>query len=160
MKKFLTIIGLTVAFATTALVAKTAGTVNGMIITVDEANKALEVLTKGKDTWGTIPVEGKKQLIQMMAPAKLVAAKSKKALTAKEKEAALAGFWMQKKMSETEVSDKEAKIVYEKMKKAAKKAKSKKKIPAFDVTKNNIKMQLAQEKVVANLMKNAKIKVK
>ena len=160
MKKFLTIIGLTVAFATTALVAKTAGTVNGMIITVDEANKALEVLTKGKDTWGTIPAEGKKQLIQMMAPAKLVAAKAKKSLTSKEKEAALAGFWMQKKMSETKVSDKEAKSVYEKMKKAAKKANSKQKIPAFDVTKNNIKMQLSQEKVVANLMKNAKIKVK
>ena len=160
MKKFLTLIGLTLALTTTVAVAKTAGTVNGMIITVEEANKALEVLTKGKDTWGTIPAEGKKQLIQMMAPAKLVAAKSKKALTAKEKEAALAGFWMQKKMSETKVSDKEAKAVYDKMKAAAKKANSKQKIPAFEATKNNIKMQMAQEKVVAGLMKNAKIKVK
>jgi len=160
MTKFLTLLGLTVALTTTAVVAKTAGTVNGMIITVEEANKALKVLTKGKDTWGTIPVEGKKQLIQMMAPAKLVAAKSKKALTAKEKEAALAGFWMQKKMSETKVTDKEAKAIYDKMKAAAKKAKSKQPIPAFDATKNNIKMQLAQEKVVAKLMKNAKIKVK
>jgi len=160
MIKFLTLLGLTVALSTTAVVAKTAGTVNGMIITVKEANKALEVLTKGKDTWGTIPKEGKKQLIQMMAPAKLVAAKSKKALTAKEKEAALSGFWMQKKISETKVSDKEAKSVYKKMKAAAKKAKSKKTIPGFDTIKNNIKMQLAQEKIVAKLMKNAKIKVK
>ncbi len=160
MTKFLTLLGLTVALTTTAVVAKTAGTVNGMIITVKEANKALEVLTKGKDTWETIPAEGKKQLIQMMAPAKLVSAKSKKALTTKEKEAALSGFWMQKKMSETKVTDKEAKAVYEKMKAASKKAKSKKPIPAFDAIKNNIKMQLAQEKVVAKLMKNAKIKVK
>ncbi len=160
MKKILTLIGLTVALTTTGVVAKTAGTVNGMIITVDEANKALDILTKGKDKWETIPAEGKKQLIQMMAPAKLVAAKSKKALTDKEKEAALAGFWMQKKMSETKVTDKEAKALYEKMKKAAKKANAKQEIPAFDATKNNIKMQLAQEKVVADLMKNAKIKVK
>ena len=46
------------------------------------------------------------------------------------------------------------------MKKAAKEAKSTQKIPAFDAVKNNIKVQLAQEKVVSQLMKNAKIKVK
>ena len=160
MKKILTILGLTLTLSTTVLVAKTAGTVNGMIITVEEANKALAVLTKGKDTWETIPAEGKTQLIQMMAPSKLVAAKSVKSLTDKEKEAALSGFWMQKKMSETKVSDEEAKAVYDKMKKAAEKSKSKQKIPSFDATKNNIKMQIAQEKVVAELMKNAKIKVK
>jgi hypothetical protein len=160
MKKILAILGLTLALTTTAVLAKTAGTVNGIVITVDEANKALEVLTKGKQTWDTLPVDGKKQLIQMMAPSKLVAEKSKKSLTKKEKEAALAGFWMQKKMSETKVTDKEAKAAYDKMKKAAKKAKSKKKIPSFDSIKNSIKMQLAQEKVVAKLMKSAKIKIK
>ncbi len=160
MKKILALLGLTLALTTTAVVAKTAGTVNGMVITVEEANKALKVLTKGKDTWETIPEKGKTQLIQMMAPSKLVAAKSKESLTKKEKEAALAGFWMQKKMSETKVSDDEAKAIYDKMKKAAKKSKSKQKIPAFEATKNNIKMQIAQEKVVGQLMKSAKIKVK
>jgi len=160
MKKILALLGLTLALTTTAVVAKTAGTVNGMIITVEEANKALDVLTKGQKKWETLPPEGKTQLIQMMAPSKLVAAKSKESLTDKEKEAALAGFWMQKKMSETKVTDDEAKAMYEKMKKAAKKAKSKQKIPAFEATKNNIKMQIAQEKVVAKLMKSAKIKVK
>jgi hypothetical protein len=160
MTRILTLVGLTLALTTTAVIAKTAGTVNGMVITVEEANKALEVLTKGKDTWETIPEKGKTQLIQMMAPSKLVAEKSKKSLTAKEKEAALAGFWMQKKMSKTKVSDAEAKAMYEKMKTAAKKAKSKQKIPPFEATKNNIKMQIAQEKVVGKLMKSAKIKIK
>lgn len=160
MKKILAILALTLGMTTTFALAKTAGTVNGMVITVEEANKAAQAVTKGKMTWDKLPEDGKKQLIQMMAPAKLVAAKSKKSLTAKEKEAALAGFWMQKKMSETKVTDAEAKKAYEKMKKAAKKAKSKKKIPAFDTVKNQIKMQLAQEKVVAKLMKSAKVKVK
>ena len=160
MKKILALLGLTLALTTTTVVAKTAGTVNGMIITVEEADKALEVLTKGQKTWASLPAEGKTQLIQMMAPAKLVAAKSKKSLTEKEKEAALAGFWMQKKISETEVTDKEAKAMYEKMKAGAKKANKKQKIPPFEATKNNIKMQLAQEKVVGTLMKSAKIKVK
>jgi hypothetical protein len=95
-----------------------------------------------------------------MAPSKLVAAAAKKDLTEKEKEAALAGFWMQKKISQVEVSDKEAQAAYDKMKKAAKKAKSKKKIPEFEAVKNSIKMQLAQEKVVGELMKSAKIKLK
>jgi len=160
MKNFLLMVGLATILSTTAIMAKTAGTVNGMIITVNEANKALNVLSKGQKTWSTLPVEGKKQLIQLMAPSKLVAAKATKTLTKKEKEAALSGFWMQKNMARTKVTDKEAKSVYNKMKKMAKKMKSKKKIPPFSKAKNGIKAQLAQEKVVAKLMKNAKIKVK
>ena len=160
MKKILLIAGLATVLSTTAIMAKTAGTVNGMIITVDEANKALNVLTKGQKTWSTLPAEGQKQLIQMMAPSKLVAAEADKSLTKKEKEAALSGFWMQKNMAATKVTDKEAQAAYDKMKAAAKKANTKQKIPPFEAAKNNIKMQLAQEKVVAKLMKNAKIKVK
>lgn len=161
MKKTLVILGLTLAFTTHYAAASTAAaTVNGMTITVEEANTALNTLTKGKMTWEKLPEDGKKQLIEMMAPAKLVAAESKKSLSDKEKEAALAGFWMQKKMATTEVTDKEAQDAYNKMKKAAEEAKSTQKIPEFDAVKNNIKMQLAQEKVVAQLMKNAKIKVK
>lgn len=162
MKKILLILGLTLGATTTYLAAgaTAAGTVNGIEITVDEANNALFKLTQGKMTWDKLEADGKTQLIQMMAPAKLVAVESKKALSDKEKEAALASFWMQKKMSETEVTDKEAKEAYTKMVAAAKKAKSTQKIPEFEVAKNSIKMQLAQEKVVSALMKNAKINVK
>jgi len=160
MKKILAIIGLALILTTTYVVAKTAATVNGMVITVDEANKALDVLTKGQKKWNTLPAEGKKQLIQMMSPSKLVAAEAKKDLTKKEKEAALSGFWMQKEMAKAKVSDAEAKKAYDAMKAAAKKAKSKQKIPAYNKAKNSVKMQVAQEKVIGKLMKTAKIKVK
>lgn len=160
MKKLLVIAGLGYFLTTATATAATAGTVNGMKITVQEANKALKVLTKGKMTWAKLPKDGRKQLIQMMAPSKLVSAAARQQLTAKEKEAALASFWMQKKMSKIKISDRDAKKAYENMKKAAKKAKSKTKIPSFNKAKNNIKMQLAQEKVVSKLMKHAKIKVK
>ena len=140
--------------------ASTAATVNSMKITVNEANKALKVLTKGKMTWAKLPKDGKAQLVQMLAPAKLILAKAKKQLTKKEREAALTGFWMQKKMSKIKVSDKEAQSAYNKMKKVAKKVKSKKKLPPFSKVKNSIKMQIAQEKVVSKLMKKAKIKLK
>jgi hypothetical protein len=160
LKRLLMTIGLGVVLSTSASNAATAATVNGMKITVAEANKALKVLTKGKMTWAKLPKEGKDQLIQMMAPSKLVAAAARKQLTKKEKESALSGFWMQKKISKIKISDKEAKNAYNKMKKAAKAAKSKQKIPPFNKAKNNIKMQLAQEKVVNKLMKKAKIKLK
>lgn len=160
MKKILAILGLTLALTTNYALAATAGSVNGMEITVEEANNALNTLTKGKMTWDKLPEDGKKQLIEMMAPAKLVAAESKKSLTDKEKEAALAGFWMQKKISTTPITDKEAQEAYDKMKKAAQEAKSTQKIPEFEAVKNSIKMQLSQEKVVAELMKSAKIIIK
>jgi len=160
MKKILAILGLTLALTTHYASAATAGSVNGMEITVEEANSALNTLTKGKMSWEKLPEDGKKQLIEMMAPAKLVAVESKKSLSDKEKEAALSGFWMQKKIATTPVTDKEAKEAYEKMKKIATEANSTQKIPEFEVIKNSIKMQLSQEKVVAELMKNAKIIIK
>lgn len=160
MKNFLIVLGLGFVLSTSVLSAKTAATVNGMKITVQEANKALKVLTKGKTTWSKLPKDGKEQLIHMLAPAKLVLATAKKSLTKKEKDAALTGFWMQKKMSKIKVSDKEAKSAYNKMQKAAKKIKAKKKLPPFSQAKNSIKMQIAQEKVVSKLMKKAKIKIK
>ncbi len=160
MKKRLTILALTLALGTTAMYAKTAGTVNGIIITVEEADKALNIISKGTQKWETLTAEKKKQILQMMAPSKLVVQKASKSLSKKEKEAAFSGFWMQKKMAETKVTDEEAKVVYEKMKAAAKKAKSKQPIPEFEVAKNSIKMQIAQEKVLSDLMKSAKVKVK
>ncbi len=159
MKKLMTAMATAALLAMPAAVAKTAGKVNGMVITVKEANKALKVLTGGKMTWSKLPKEGRKQLITMMAPGKLVAAEAKRRLSRKEKDAALAGFWMQKEMSKIRISDKEAKKAYDRMVAAAKKAKSKQKIPPFKKIKNNIKAQLAQEKIVARLMKKAKIKV-
>jgi hypothetical protein len=146
--------------STTSVFGATAATVNGIKITVSEANKALKVLTKGKKTWTKLPKDAKEQLIQMLAPAKLVSVVAKKQLTKKEKEAALTGFWMQKKMSKIKISDKEAKSAYAKMQKAAKATKSKKELPTFQKAKNSIKMQIAQEKVVSKLMKKAKIKIK
>ena len=111
-------------------------------------------------TWDKLPEDGKKQLIDMMAPAKLVAVEAKKSLTEKEKDAAISGYWMQKKISTTPITDKEAQEAYDKMKKMAQEAKSTEKIPEFEVVKNSIKMQLSKEKVFADLMKNAKIIIK
>ncbi len=166
MTKVITTLGLAFILSTgyAAAESKTpaaiAGTVNDMEITVAEADQALNMLTKGQKTWATLPEDAKKQLIEMMAPKILAAVAAQKDLTVKEKEAAIAGFWMQKKMSGIGISDDEAKIAYDKMVEAAKAAKNDQQIPSFESAKNNIKMQLSQEKVVKELMKSAKIKLK
>ena len=61
MKRILVILGLTLALTTNYAVAASAaaGTVNGMTITVEEANNALNTLTKGKMTWDKLPADGK-----------------------------------------------------------------------------------------------------
>jgi len=160
MKKTLVTLCMVLLLGTTGAMATTAATVNGMEITVDEANKALKVLSKGKMTWEKLSKDEKNKLIHMMAPSKLVSEASKKELSEKEKGAALSGFWMQRSMSKMSVSDETAKAAYEKMKKAAKAAKSKEKIPEFDKAKQSIKMQIAQEEIVGKLMKKADIKIK
>jgi len=160
MKKTLITLGMLALLGTTTLMATTAATVNGLEITVEEANKALKILSKGGKTWEKLPKKERTQLIQMMAPSKLVSAAAKKELSEKEKEAALSGFWMQRSMSKMSISDETAKVAYESMKKAAKTAKSKEKIPEFDKVKQSIKVQLAQKEIVGKLMKKAEIKLK
>jgi len=160
LNKLLATLGLALALITVSASAKRAGTVNGITITVEEANKALNLLTKGEMTWDKLPQDGKTQLIQMMAPSKLVAAAAKKQLSKKEKESALSAFWMQQKISKIKITDQEAQKAYNQMKKALKATQSKQKIPPFEKAKNSIKMQLAQEKVVSKLMKKAKIRLK
>jgi len=143
------------------MMAKTAATISGIEITVKEANNALKLLTKDSNkTWEGLPKDAKVQLINMIAPSKLVLVAAKTELSSQEKEAALSTFWMQKSMSKMNVTDEEAKEAYQKLEKAAKAAKTKKKIPTFEQAKRSLKVQIAQEKTVKNLMEKAKIKVK
>ena len=100
------------------------------------------------------------KLLNMIAPSKLVEAAAKKDLKSKDTEVAFSNFWMQNKVMKTEVSDKELRSAYDKIRKSAKKAKSKQKIPKFEELKNTLKMQIAKEKVISGLMKSAKIKLK
>jgi hypothetical protein len=160
MRKQVVVLGVALALATTGAVAKSAATINDIVITVEEAQIALDLLTKGEKKWADLPEDAKKQLIQMMAPSKLVAQAAQKTLSKKEVEAALSGFWMQKKMATVKVSDEDAKKLYDKMVKMSKESKSKEKIPEFEKVKNNLKVRFAQEQVVAELMKSAKIEVK
>ena len=137
-----------------------AGSINDVYVSIEEADKALLSISKGQASWYKVSNNDRMKLLQMIAPSKLIEASTKTDLKSKEKEVALANFWMQDKMNQTKVSDKEIKKAYERIKKASKKAKTKKKLPSYKVLKRSLKMQIAKEKVIKNLMKNTKIRLK
>ncbi len=137
-----------------------AGSINGSYISIDDANNALNSISKGRSTWRSIQKTDKERVLRMIAPSKLIEASLSKNLSSSEKDVALANFWMQDKIMKTQVSDKELESTYSKIKKEFKKSKSKSKLPEFDELKSSLHMQVAKEKVVSNLMKTAKIKLK
>ena len=137
-----------------------AGYVGMMPISVESVNKALQVMTKGKMTWATLPEKDKPRVLQMVAPSQFIALAAKNDLSEDEKKNALANYWMQKNISQIEVTDKEAKKRYEKIKKLQKKSKSKKPLPDYATLEKSLKMQIANEKFIQNLTKKAKIKLK
>lgn len=137
-----------------------AGSVNDMYISIEDANNALNAISKGKATWRSIPKADKERVLKMIAPTKLIEVAVKTDLSEKEKKTAITNFWMQSKVMKTEVSDAELKSAYSRLQKASKQANSKEKLPDFEQMKNTLQMQLAKEKVVSGLMKTAKIKLK
>jgi len=137
-----------------------AGSINDTYISIEDANNALNSVSKGKATWETVSDRDRKQLLQMIAPSKLIEASLKTDLSKTDKKTSLSNYWMQNKVMKTDVSDKALKDAYVKIEKASKKAKSKKKLPSFEQLKQTLHMQIAKEKVVADLMKSAKIKLK
>jgi hypothetical protein len=136
-----------------------AGYAGMLAITIDDVNKALQVMTKGKMTWDTIPQRDKKRILQMVAPNKFIALSAENDLSKKEKETALSNYWMQKRISTIDISESEIKKRYKKIKKLAKKSK-KKSVPEYAALEKSLKMQIAQEKLIESLTKKAKIKLK
>lgn len=159
MKRLFASLGMAMMLTTVVLTAKTAGSINGVAISVEEANSALKGITGGKMTWSELPAEGKKELLEMMAPSRLALLHAKKDLNAKEKDSALTEYWMKKEMSKVKVSEQETQEAYDRIVKIAKQSKVSKPIPSYENAKKSIELQLRQEKVVKSMMKNANIKI-
>jgi len=132
-----------------------AGYVGMLALSIDDVNEALNIMTKGRMTWDTLPVQERKRVLEMVAPNKLIAMAAKNGLTKKEQETALSNYWMQKNLSGIDVSEKEIKKRYAKIKKISKKS-----LPPLSKLEGSLKMQIAQEKFVHRLTKKAHIKLK
>ncbi len=152
MKKVLVIFAL---LATVGLSAKTIATVNGYAIDEKEANAFLKIATKGKLTYNKLRKKDKIDLVQRLAVDKLVLKTAMKETKKKEQENIIAGYWLRKKASKYNISDREIKEAYKENKKFLKDKKGKT-IPLAKV-KEMIKNSIAQKKAVAKMMKKAKI---
>jgi hypothetical protein len=137
-----------------------AGSINDIYVSIEDADNALNSISKGKATWAKVSDNDRMKLLNMIAPSKLLEAAAKNDLKSKDTDVAFSNYWMQSKVMKTKISDKELRSAYDKIKKSAKKVKNKQKVPEFDELKNTLKMQIAKEKVIAGLMKSAKIKLK
>lgn len=154
MKKTLLIATISAIFATNALADSTIGSVDGVLIYKSEAENAVKALSGGKTSYDKLSDAEKKQIVNVIAPSKMIEKASRSQLSPKEETAAIAGYWMQKKMVSTTVSDAEAQAYYNKVKAASK---DKSKVPAFAKVKGQIIMQLKQEKIISALMKDVKV---
>ncbi|MDD2451718.1 hypothetical protein [Sulfurovum sp.] len=142
-------------------------TINGQNITKEQADKYLALRTQGRATdFDKLSSDQQRlALINEMAVPNLAAVKANEELNAEEKKAAISRFWMQKKLSTTKVTEEEAKKAYDDLIKAVKEAAKKQskeapKLPTFEEAKREIMLQLAQEKITKELLKNGKVKLK
>ena len=133
-----------------------AGYVGKQKITVQEANDVLAKLTNGMKSWDTLLPNERMQLLQTIAPQKVVAAMAMQNLTLKQKQNVISNVWLQKKMRDVNVTEKELKQRYKQIKKRTKK----KKLPSFEQLKPMLQAQIAQEKVMKHLMKQIKVTLK
>ena len=97
-----------------------AGSINDIYISIEDADKALHSISKGKATWAKVSENDRMKLLNMIAPSKLVEAAVTKDLKSKDTEVAYSNVWMQNKIMKTEISDKELRSAYDKIKKSAK----------------------------------------
>jgi len=140
---------------TIGLSAKTIATVDGYVISEQEANNVLKIVTKGRWTYDKLREEDKVDLVKRLAIDKLVMKTAMKEISEKEKENIIAGYWLRQKAAKYTVSDKEAKAFYKKKKALFKDKRGK--IAPFSKVKKLIKNSIAQEKAVAKLAENAQV---
>jgi len=139
----------------TSVYAKVIATVNGYPIYEKEANTFLKVATKGKATYKVLTPKDKKALVDRLAVDKLVLKTALKEVSKAEQDRVIAGYWLQKKVAKLKIGSKEIKKAYKENKKFFKDKKGKT-LP-YSKVKDIIKTSLLQKKVVAKLMKKAKV---
>jgi hypothetical protein len=135
-----------------------AGSINGEFVSVDDVEPIVQKISRGKATWNRLNPMDKKRILEMIATKKLTESIALKELSLDEKYNAISNAWLQKQLKnkDIKVSDKELKKAYKVFKKQFKKGK----IPSFEEIKPTLKMELARDKYMQQLMKQIKVKLK
>jgi len=135
-------------------------TVNGHKLIKKDADEYLNQRTQGKVTNSdSIPPQQRQRLIQELSLPILVLDAAEKELSAEEKQAVYNRMWMQKEASKITITDEQALVVYDQLKKQSEENNSTAAIPAFDSIKDRLKSQMIEKTMIGKLMENVEIKV-
>ncbi len=135
-------------------------TVNGHKIIKKEADDYLKQRTQGKITNSdSVPPEQRQKLIQELSLPILALDAAQKELSAQEKQSVYSRVWMQKEASKITITDEQALVVYDQLKKQSEENNSTAAIPPFDSIKDRLKSQMIQKSLIGKLMENVEIKV-
>jgi len=133
-----------------------AGNINDEFVTVSEVEPIVTQISKGKTTWNRLNPLDKKRILEMIATQKFAKKVALKELSLDEKHNAVSNVWLQEKIKDIQVSDKELKKAYKRVKRGYKKGK----VPSFDEIKPTLKIEVARDKYMQKLIKQIKVKLK
>ncbi len=138
----------------TAIIA----TVNGQEIYKKEADKYLNIATKGtvKD-FDRLDKKQRLVLVKDLARPILVAQEAEKEITSKEKEAIFSQMWLEKQRAQIPVSSEEMLALYEAKKAKALADNPAAKIPPYISLGKSLKNEIIEKKIMQTLTKDAKI---
>jgi len=135
-------------------------TVNGHKIIKKQADAYLNKRTQGKiKNFDSIPPSQQKRLVQELSLPILVLSAAKKELSALEKQAIYTRTWMKKEALSTKITDEQALVAYNEIKKQAEESNATTQAPPFESIKDRLKLQMMEKAIVGKLMKDVKIKV-
>jgi hypothetical protein len=135
-------------------------TINGHNIRKIEADDYLSQRTQGKvKNFDNLSREQQKHLIEEIALPILVSDAAKHDLTDDEKQSVFSSMWMRKEAVNVAISDAQIMNVYNKLKKDSLEHNATASIPAFDLIKENLRMQIIQRTIIQKLLENVKIEV-
>lgn len=135
-------------------------TVNGHKLIKKDADEYLNQRTQGKVTDSDkIPPQQRQRLIEELALPIIVMDAAEKELSAEEKQTVYNRMWMKKEASKIKITDEQALVEYNQLKKQSEESNSTVAIPAFESIKDRLKLQMIEKKMIGKLMENVEIKV-
>lgn len=133
-------------------------TVNGMEIHKKQADAYLKSVTHGKvKDFDRLPEKQRLLVIQDLAKPILVKEEIRKSITLEEKEEIFKQMWIEKKRSTLNVSNEEMTALYEKKKALMLAENPNADVPSYMSIASRLKSEIFEEKIIGDLMNDAKI---
>ena len=133
-----------------------AGNINDEFVSVSDVEPIVRQISRGKATWSRLNPVDKKRILEMVATQKLAQKVALRELSLDEKYNAISNVWLQDKIKDIKVSNKELQKAYKRVKRGYKKGK----VPSFEEIKPTLQMEVARDKYMQKLIKHIKVKLK